>query len=139
MVANFRKKQKNKYSANIVFFVFGVILILIIIFLLIFKDIGIYQKKEKLNSEFDNIKKQIQAMTQKNEDLKQGISQSNSADYLEKVAREQLNLQKQGEKVVSFILPQQQPKNENNQQNLLDVKVFTGWLSNWWQNIKNKF
>ncbi|MEK7658551.1 MAG: septum formation initiator family protein [Patescibacteria group bacterium] len=139
MVANFKKKQKNRYSANIVFFVFAASLMLTIILLLVFKDIGIYKKKEKLNSEFDNIKKQIQETIKKNQELKQGISQSNSIDYLEKVAREQLNLQKQGEKVVSFILPQQQPKNEDKQQNFMDIKIFTGWFSSGWDWIKSRF
>jgi hypothetical protein len=55
---------------------------------------------------------------------------------MEKVAREELDMQKPGEKVVSFIVPKPQVKPEPEQ----DIsKKWFGWLSDSWNWVKSKF
>ncbi len=136
---DFNKKQKRRFLKRNFYFTAGGILFLAISALLIFADIKIYKEKQRLNAQLEGYKKQIQEIESRNKVLKEGITEANNDNYIEKVAREELDLQKQGEKVVTFVMPPQQPKEEKKQQNFIDIGVWLGWLSNWWQVIKNKF
>ncbi len=140
MVADFNKKQKRGFSKRNLFFVFGGILFLVASVFLILADIKIYREKQKLIAQLEGYKKQIEEIENRNKDLKEGITEANNNNYIEKVAREELDLQKQGEKVVTFIMPQtQKPAQETKQQNFLDIKTWTSWLSQSWSWIKSKF
>jgi len=140
MIANFKKKQKKIYSGNIIFSIAGGFVILIIISLLVVADFKINRKKAQLDYEVLSLKNQIEQVTKKNNELKQGIDKADSDEYLEKIAREQLDLQKPGEKVVTFVMPEEEKIEEKNpQQNIFDFKIFTSWLTSGWQWILNKF
>lgn len=140
MLANFNKKQKRVFSKKKLYFIAGGIFFIIASVFLILADIKIYKEKQKLNAQLLSYKKQIEEIEKKNKDLREGIAEAGNNNYIEKVAREQLDLQKQGEKVVTFIMPPKKPQEQKSeQQNFLDFKTWAGWLSQSWSWIKNKF
>ena len=89
---------------------------------LVIADIRIYQKRKKLISQVEILKNKIQDIKDKNNTLKEGISESNNNQYIEKIAREELDLQKPGEKVFSFIKESNgQQQNNETRKNILEV------------------
>ena len=94
---------------------------------LIIADIKIYKKREQFVSQIEKLENRIQDLKNKNDNLKKGILAANDDAYIEKVAREELSLQKPGEKVVSFIKPvNQEQKLAEKEKNLL--QVFWDWI-----------
>jgi len=128
----FEKKQKR-----------WPLLLLGIIFLiaaaaLIFADFRIYQKKKEYLSQINYYKNQIQQIEAENEKLKQGIENSDDINYIEKVARKELDMQKPGEKVVGFIMPESKTQLQT-RQNFWTANFWASWLSGAWQWLKSKF
>ena len=131
MVANFKKKQKRDASDSFFSSHFIKIFLLIIIIFLVFADIKVYKDRRKFNLQIDSLKEKIQTIQKKNNILEQGIDRADDKDYIEKVAREELDLQIQDEKVVSFIMPKPQQKEEINiSKNYWNPKNWLGWFSN---------
>lgn len=130
MVSDFKRKQKG--LQEILFGVAG-IFVLGICFFLGIKDIQELNKKRKLSQQLEVLKQEVIEAQKNNQDLKQGIAKSSDSDYIEKVAREQLDLQKQGEKVVTFIMPKEK----------ITQTATEGWSQNWlgsfWQRVLNFF
>ncbi len=85
-----------------------------------------YDRKERLLSQAQGTKNKIQETQQKNEDLKEIIAHQDDSGYIEKIAREELNLQKPGEKVVSFVLTENATKEDTKKENLL--QNWLGWV-----------
>jgi len=138
MVADFKKEQKgNFFSSDFLFKTLGITLI-IMSALLIFADFRIYQKKRHLEREVLNYKNQIEQIQKRNKTLKEEIANYDNSDYIEKIAREEQNMQKPGEKVVSFVWPKDQQKTENQKIENFGLN-FTGWLSECWSWLKSKF
>lgn len=134
MISNFDKKQKRVIFKRNFYFIVAGILFLVASILLIFADIKIYKEKQKLNAQLEGYKKQIQEIEDRNKALKEGIAEANNNNYIEKVAREELDLQKQGENVVTFIMPPQQLKEKK-----VNSNFWTGWISGIFEWIRNKF
>lgn len=134
MLADFEKKQKRHVASGkkIFLFVFAVFCILIC-GSLIYADVKIYQRKKELAIQLENLKNQIIQIKNNNSQLKDGISNTANNDYVERVAREQLDLQKSGEKVTVFLMP----KDQKNQQQQASVKP--SWLASLRDSIKNFF
>ena len=138
MIANFKKKQKNNTIDSFFSSPLVKIFFIIIIVFLIFADIKVYKDRKKLNSQINSLKEKIQTIQKKNNTLEQGIARADDKDYIEKIAREELDLQMQNEKVVTFIMPKLEQKEEiNTNSNFLNLKTWLGWLSNGWQWILN--
>ena len=137
MVSNFSKNgNKDFFNRELLFKTIGVALLLIVLFF-IFQDYKIYQKKRLLTAQINNYKRQIEEIKKSSQNLKEEIANADNIDYLEKLAYEQLNEQRPGEKEVIFIAPQQKEEQPVEEQNFWSN--FSGWLSgslNW---IKNKF
>jgi cell division protein FtsB len=110
MVTNFKKNIKRNSSRQIIIHIGG-ILIVIVFVILIIADIKIYKKRKEFTAQVNKLQAQIEEMQKSNEALKEGIVKSDDSQYIEKIAREQLDLQKEGEQVVSFIVPQSTPEN----------------------------
>ena len=137
MVADFKKKQKGDSSENHnIFQVVGIVFMVIIV-VLAFSDIKIYQKKRELALQVANYKKQIAGIKENNQKLKAEIANSDNVDYLEKIAYEQLGQQKPGEQEVIFINPQKKADTAVKQQNFLGAT--SAWFSDTWGWIKSKF
>lgn len=134
MITNFKNKRKRNLWPHFSFY-FGGILILFIFVILVIANIKIYYKRQEYLAQVANLQNQIKDIQQRNENLKQGISKADDNQYIEKVAREELDLQKPGEKVVSFVMSQTQSQETNNQ----PKNIWQKWLNNTWNWIKNKF
>ncbi len=140
MISNFKNKQKSDPAENFFSSPLIKIFFIIVIVFLIFADIKVYKDKNKFDEQVENLNQKIQSLQKKNDTLKQGIARADDKDYIEKIAREELDLQIQDEKVITFIMAKAQPKegvDANN--NFLNLKNWTEWISNSWQWIKDKF
>ena len=127
MLSDFRKKQ-NRKPLDKFFLISGGILIILITLTLVIVDIRIYQKRKKLNSQIEILQNRIEDLKNKNNTLKEGISESDNNQYIERIAREELDLQKSGEKVISFVKENNlNQKTEEDKKNILGV--WLGWLS----------
>ena len=124
MISNKNKKRKDN---KVAFFsvILGLIALSVVAFLAA-SNWKINQKRSALNSRIENLKQEIRALEEKNDELKAGIVQSLSQEYLEKIARENLNYKKEGEEVV-VVKPQETVLGEAAQ----EEKSF-------WQKIKEK-
>lgn len=136
MLTDFKKKQKT-YSARNLFFLFlASILFLVICILLIIANIRILEKKKELAKQLINLQNQVADIEKSNQNLKKGVAESTDINYMEKIAREELDMQKPGEKVVSFIMPKRELSPVEGPD--ISQKWFS-WLGNFWSWIKNKF
>ena len=133
MVANFKKKQKREGPDNFFSSVFVKVFLLIIIIFLLFADIKVYRDRKKLNLQINNLKERVEEIKKKNNTLEEGIVRADDKDYIEKIAREELGLQIEDEKVVSFIMPKSQQEEEIiPDNNFFNIKNWLGWFSNSW-------
>jgi cell division protein FtsB len=96
------KKGKNKKTIKTLFFsaVF-ILLFLAVAGFLVFSNWKVNQKRSELNAKIISLKKEIQEMEDKKTQLEDALQQTQSSDYAEKVAREDLNMKKQDEDVVA--------------------------------------
>ncbi len=88
------KLKKILYSKTAVF-----ILLLAFIWLSIVLIKAIY-KKYQLDHEIASVKSEIEKLDKKNQEFNQMLNYFNSHDFLEKEAKEKLNLKKEGETVM---------------------------------------
>ncbi len=137
MISNFKKNKKENLLKYFLLYLGGILILFIVVFLII-ANIKIYHKRKEFLSQVENLKNQVKDIQNKNNNLKQGILKADDNQYIEKVAREELDLQKKGEKTVSFIMPQIPKKKVNNEQQNI-VQVWLGWLGNSWNWIKSNF
>lgn len=136
MVADFEKRGNREFfNDKLLFKAVGIAFLLIIAFL-IFEDIKIYQKKRELTAQISAYQKQIAEIKKSSENIKDEIANSDNIDYLEKLAYEQLNEQKPGEKEIVFITPEEKQKQNPAPKSFWDN--LTGWLSQSWNWIKIK-
>lgn len=127
MITKTKKIKKSK--SNLIFAIVLISGIVLAVGLLVFANWKMGQKRADLLSQIDSLKQEIAELEKKNEDMKKGISQSTQEGYLEKEARERLNLKKPGEEVVVVVPPKEgeqtkEPKN---------------FLERWLEIIKSKF
>ena len=132
MVADFDKKQKRSSGKNKIFVFLLFILCLFFLGILIYADIKIYQKRQELNMQLKNLKGQSEDLKKNNSQLQNGISNATNQDYVEKVAREQLDLQKQNEKVTVFLMPKNEGAEANNQS---QSKSWLASIGEFWQKL----
>jgi cell division protein FtsB len=110
-----------------------IIILLIILIVLIgsleFKQI---RKRAKYNQEIAELQRQEQELVAKNKTLQDSLEYFNNNEYKEKIARQQLNLKKEGEIVVNFPsslqTAEEQPKSEPKLKN----------PQKWWNYFFNK-
>ena len=131
MIPNF-KKNRNNAVKRFLFIACGILMLLIFVFLII-ADIKIYKKREQFVSQIEKLENRIQDLKNKNDNLKKGILAANDDAYIEKVAREELSLQKPGEKVVSFIKEPNQ-LGVNNQEKKTFLQIWLGWVGGLFKN-----
>ncbi len=62
--------------------------------------VNVYYKKFKINKEINDLKAQIASTEKSNQQISQIIDYLSSPDFLEKTAKEKLNMKKPGEEVV---------------------------------------
>lgn len=105
----FRKKE-SLFSNVIVSAVFSIIFFGII-GVLVFQNIKIYQKRAELDEASKSLQAQIAELERKKQELEMGIRESQSAEFQEKILREQGLYKKPGEEVVTILPPpEEQPQ-----------------------------
>ena len=115
------KKQKKKKSFQEIFLsVLFVFFTLAIIGLLAVSNFKIRERRKELLAQIETLEKEIQNVENKNQELKAGISESQTQDYLEKEAREKLGLKKPGEEVVAIkkIQSEEKPTEQKEEKSL---------------------
>lgn len=103
-------KSINKKNWLLGFIVFGLFVVLIF---LVIGNLELNSKREKLQSELEVLEGKIAELGEEKEGLESKIFQGPGLEHLERVAREELNLKREGESVVAFPLaenPQEKPK-----------------------------
>jgi len=135
---DFKKKQKSELSLNSFLIRSAAIFSIVVFIVLIIADIKIYQKRKGLEAEVAKYERQIQEIKDKNKNLEEKIANSDNPDYIEKIAREEQDMQKPGESVVSFIMPKAQDQ-KTEAENAWDPKNWFGWVSGSWSWIKGLF
>ncbi|MBM3206107.1 MAG: septum formation initiator family protein [Candidatus Staskawiczbacteria bacterium] len=123
------KFKKNKSKKNLSYFLFkmGGVFIVLIFLALVFVDINVYYKKNQFNRQVNSLEKKMKDLEEKNEKLREGISNEDNEHYIERVAREEMDLQLPGEKVVSFIDVKEDPKEELPDDDYL-ISFWLSWI-----------
>lgn len=91
-----------------------------------------YQAQRAVENEKQKLAEQISSLESKNQELSDSLSYLNSSSFKERVARQQLNLKREGETVYSFggdASPTQQPKTSDQ-----DGSNFQKWLNYFFKN-----
>ncbi|MCK9577998.1 septum formation initiator family protein [bacterium] len=101
MLAKKGKKRKVKKSGKKQFLpkFFGTIFILFAVYLL-YTNVMIYIERSKIESNYKNLSSSVSQLNKEKEALKMQLGETYSDEYLERVAREELGLQKEGERIV---------------------------------------
>jgi len=95
-----KKRNRTKFINELVPVVIFSTLILGAIVFLIVTNVKINKRRSKMISEINILEEKVKILEEKNKELKEVEVETKSDDYLEKVAREQLDLKKPGEEVV---------------------------------------
>lgn len=101
MLAKKGKKRKVKKSGTKMLLpkFFGTVFVLFAVYLL-YTNIMIYIERSRINSNYNNLSSTVSQLNKEKETLKMQLGETYSDEYLERVAREELGLQKEGEKIV---------------------------------------
>lgn len=124
MVAKFKKNKKIKSFKDKIFSVFLIGLVLFIIGFIVVTNWKINKRRGELIDRVSLLKEEVQKLEEKNKELKEKKLDSESEDYLEKVARDQLDLKKPGEEVV-VIQKEEEEKEEEEER------------KSWWDKFKS--
>ena len=124
MLSDYKKNKKGGVAKSWAMRFWGMV-VLLLVAVLVIADIHMYKKRQEFTAQTAALARQIQDLKDQNTALNQDIANADNDQYIERVAREQLDLQKQGEHVVSFIMPATQSSKANTaNQNV---------LQNWWK------
>jgi len=134
MLAKKHKKVKwgihiNKKKVAIVFWaLFG----LWFIIFLFYSNIKMFQKRTELDKNLEVLDSNVESLTKERDSLNFRLGETDSEAYLERVAREDLGMQKPGEQVV-IIKKDGSIQKDNNSSNSV-LKVISGvidWIKGW--------
>lgn len=134
MLAKKHKKVKwgihfNKKKAAIVFWaIFG---IWFIVFLL-YSNIKMFQKRTELDKNLETLDASVESLTKEKDALNFSLGETNSPEYLEKVAREDLGMQKAGEQVVIIKKGIDAQKSGSSDNGVLQIaSKLVDWIKGW--------
>ncbi|MEK7161093.1 MAG: septum formation initiator family protein [Patescibacteria group bacterium] len=89
----------NKHKLSSKTAIFGLIILAGFLGVQEYKQLS---NQKKIETQKKNLQDQADALSKKNNDLSESLQKLNSLNFKEKVARQQLNLKKDGETVYSF-------------------------------------
>lgn len=124
MITKVRKIKKGTRGKKLFFPILVAVLVLLVIGFLIKTNLKIKQRRAKLTAQIEVLQEEIQSLEEKNQELKQGISQAGSEEYLERVAREELGLKAPGEEVVVISMEGEEEEKEVEE----EKKTWWEWL-----------
>jgi len=133
MVSKRRKKSNKKSTRNTIISYILVIVAIGLVGFLVLENIQENQKRQKLTFQARVLQQKIRELKEKKQFLESTLSESEKQEYIEKQAREKLNLQKSGEKAVAFVLPTEESTTElPEKKNPWHPKTWWGWAKNIW-------
>ncbi len=101
---------------------------------LVVADIHMYRTKREFNAQVADLKNQAASLQNSNDDLKVKMANANNNQQIEKIAREEGDMQLSGETVVSFVMPRvPEEKTDSVRQNMLKAWIGASW--NWVKSI----
>ena len=127
MVHDFKKKRNPFRQAMIAL---GGVLMLVATVSLFIADVKVFKKRQKFESEIIGLQNQIKDTQNKNERLKQDIANVDNEAYIEKIAREELSLQRPGEKVILFVKEGEQKQEEKIESQKSFLQHWLSWIGN---------
>jgi cell division protein FtsB len=104
-MADFSKKQKSGHWGKRIGVVVLTLSLLLLSAWLFTVDLRFYKKQHALAEAVVQQQQQVAQLQQSNNSLQEKIANYNNPEYIEKVAREDEDMQQAGEHVVSFIMP----------------------------------
>jgi len=110
MIAKIKRIKKSP-GKNIFSSVLIIISILAVIGFLTFSNLKISQRRTELRSQIETFKKEIQLLEEKNQELRAGITKTESESYWEEKVREQ-GYKKPGEEQVVVLPPEESKEKE---------------------------
>jgi len=96
------KKKKRTKKENIFLNSILLLIIFLSIFTLIRLNLQVFQKRKDLEMQKKLLEKERQELESQKQELENQTKLTQNQEFLEKIARENLNLKKEGEKVVAF-------------------------------------
>lgn len=130
MISKSRRFKKSSYQTIFFSILIGSLLVLVIGFL-IFSNLKISQRRADLTARIGDLKKEIQILEKKNQELRAGITQTESESYWEGRIREQ-GYKKPGEEQVVVLLGEEGEVKKEEESSFWNPQ-------NWWEWIKSKF
>lgn len=104
---------------------------MLIVGFLFYTNWNINQRRTQLTARISALKEEIQILEQKNQELKEKMSEAGKEEYLEKVARDQLGMKAPGEEVV-VVKKEEASATEGSAETMEEKK-------SWWEMIKGFF
>ncbi len=123
MVAKIKQKKNSGFGPSTVAPVFFGIVFLVLGAILIYSNGQMIQRRQQLSLKTKELEQEIAVLQEENRELAAMLSLSGNEAYLEREAREKLQMKKPGETVVVVSPP------ENSQNNSLPIE------KTWWQKI----
>ena len=126
-----KKEKRNFNQENFSYFIF-IFLIFALLFLLAFYNFKINQRRQGLISQIEELERSIEALEERNLQIRAGISQAETDSYWEEIARQQ-GFIKEGEEQVVVLPPESQTIKEK------EEKVDFWNPQSWWEEITKWF
>jgi len=127
MIAKKRKKKRGSRKSEKRNLIFGILIFSLIIYL-VMSNLRINWQRTELSEKLTTLKQTSQSFLEEKEKLNLLLNQTLSQAFLEKVAREDLNLKKPGEKVV--VIKKEEPRMapSESEKNPFFLKAPINWL-----------
>ena len=122
MIQKTKRIRKESSRQTIFFSTLAGILVLLIISFLIFSNFKISQKRSEMITKIENLKKEIQTLEEKNQELRAGITQTESEIYWEEKIRGQ-GYKKPGEEQVVVLPPEASEEGEREEEKGIWQKI----------------
>ena len=106
--SKFSKKRKSFIENTAAIFVFSLVLFGIIGFFA-YQNIKIGQKRADLENQLEGLQEKVAALSVQQTDLQEGIANTQTEEYQEKLLREQGLYKKEGEEVVTILSVEEVP------------------------------
>jgi len=130
MVSEFKKNKRKDNRKEILFWVLLVILSVSLIGVLAVANVRMNKKRAEYTARIEALRKEIQQVEIKSEELKKDVAQAGSEEQLERIAREQLGLKSPGEEVV-VITKEEEEKEEKGTEEKQDKNFWNP--KTWWE------
>jgi cell division protein FtsB len=115
MIAKNKKIKKKSRFKKIIFWVFATFFLIAVGGFLIISNLKIKQKRAEMAEKIESLKQQIQLLSERNQQLKEGIFQAESDDFWKAKLYEQ-GYKEPGEEVVVIVPPEKKEQIQETEQ-----------------------